>query len=89
VVDGKRAVPNGTALDQMDKKPKRPPIESPFLTIGEVATYYRVSSQTVYRLVKRGEIHAVRLGPNGEWRIQKAGLTGFNWLSAPSPRSLP
>jgi excisionase family DNA binding protein len=33
-----------------------------FLTVQEVATTLRVSSMTVYRLIKSGELAAVRVG---------------------------
>jgi len=33
-----------------------------FLTVGEVADMLRVSSMTVYRLIKAGELNALRVG---------------------------
>jgi len=36
--------------------------ESRFLTVQEVADLMRVSSMTVYRLIKSGELGAVRVG---------------------------
>ena len=36
--------------------------ESRFLTVQEVADLMRVSSMTVYRLIKSGELRAVRVG---------------------------
>jgi excisionase family DNA binding protein len=33
-----------------------------FLTVGEVARHLRVSNMTVYRLVKSGQLSAVRIG---------------------------
>ncbi len=36
--------------------------KSRFLTVQEVATVMRVSSMTVYRLIKSGELSAVRVG---------------------------
>lgn len=33
-----------------------------FLTVGEVARHLRVSNMTVYRLVKSGQLAAVRIG---------------------------
>ena len=33
-----------------------------FLTVAEVADIMRVSSMTVYRLIKAGEVRAVRIG---------------------------
>jgi excisionase family DNA binding protein len=36
--------------------------EAHFLTVQEVATLMRVSSMTVYRLIKAGDLPAVRVG---------------------------
>lgn len=36
--------------------------ESRFLTVQEVADLMRVSSMTVYRLIKSGELRAARVG---------------------------
>ena len=33
-----------------------------FLTVAEVAEMLRVSTMTVYRLIKSGELHAIRIG---------------------------
>ena len=33
-----------------------------FLTVAEVAEMMRVSTMTVYRLIKAGDLHAVRIG---------------------------
>lgn len=38
------------------------PLTGEFLTVGEVARYLRVSNMTVYRLVKSGQLPAVRIG---------------------------
>ena len=35
---------------------------APFLTVGEVAAILRVSNMTVYRLIKMGDLPAVRVG---------------------------
>jgi excisionase family DNA binding protein len=40
----------------------QPLSSSRFLTVREVATLLRVSSMTVYRLIKAGELPAVRVG---------------------------
>jgi excisionase family DNA binding protein len=37
------------------------------LTIPEVSEYLRVSRQTIYRMLKRGDIPAFRIG--GDWRF--------------------
>ena len=38
------------------------PLIGRFLTVGEVARHLRVSNMTVYRLVKQGQLAAVRVG---------------------------
>ena len=38
------------------------PLGGMFLTVGEVARHLRVSNMTVYRLVKSGQLSAVRIG---------------------------
>ena len=45
------------------------------LTVGEVADMLRVSNMTVYRLIKAGEMPALRVGRN--YRIREADLTAF------------
>jgi excisionase family DNA binding protein len=39
-----------------------PPVMGRFLTVAEVARQLRVSNMTVYRLVKSGQLRAVRVG---------------------------
>lgn len=36
----------------------------PLLTVGEVAAIMRVSNMTVYRLIKSGQLAALRVGKN-------------------------
>lgn len=38
------------------------PLTGSFLTVGEVARQLRVSNMTVYRLIKSGQMRAVRVG---------------------------
>ncbi len=45
------------------------------LTVSEVASAMRVSNMTVYRLIKGGELGAVRVGKN--YRIREADLERF------------
>ncbi len=47
----------------------------PLLTVAEVALELRVSSMTVYRLIKRGELDAIRVGKN--YRIRLADLLSY------------
>ena len=43
---------------QLPQQPERPR----FLTVAEVASQLRVSTMTVYRLIKAGQLAGVRLG---------------------------
>jgi excisionase family DNA binding protein len=45
------------------------------LTVSEVAGVLRVSNMTVYRLIKSGELRAIRVGKS--FRIQQRELTTF------------
>lgn len=51
------------------------PITGPLLTVAEVAEVLRVSNMTVYRLIKAGDLPALRVGKN--YRIREADLTRF------------
>jgi len=48
----------------------------PFLTTEEVLQYLHVNLRTVYRLIKTGEIPAVRVGR--QWRFRKGDID--TWL---------
>lgn len=45
------------------------------LTVAEVADHMRVSSMTVYRLIKAGSLKAVRVGKN--YRIRTSDLDAY------------
>ena len=45
------------------------------LTVSEVASAMRVSNMTVYRLIKSGELPAVRVGKN--YRLRETDLEHF------------
>ncbi len=45
------------------------------LTVAEVASAMRVSNMTVYRLIKGGELPAVRVGKN--YRLRESDLERF------------
>lgn len=45
------------------------------LTAAEVADLLRVSTMTIYRLVRRGELPAVRVGRN--YRVREDDLTRY------------
>jgi len=51
------------------------PLAGPLLTVAEVAEVLRVSTMTVYRLIKAGELPAFRVGKN--YRIQESELEAF------------
>lgn len=45
------------------------------LTVGEVAATMRVSNITVYRLIKGGQLGAIRVGKN--YRIRESDVTRY------------
>ena len=47
----------------------------PLLTVGEVAQLMRVSNMTVYRLIKAGQLSAIRVGKN--YRIRGADIDRY------------
>jgi excisionase family DNA binding protein len=47
----------------------------PLLTVGEVAGVMRVSNMTVYRLIKSGQLSAIRVGKN--YRIRRADVERY------------
>jgi excisionase family DNA binding protein len=47
--------------------------EEPLLTVGEVADVMRVSNMTVYRLIKSGQLAAIRVGKNYRIRRRDVG----------------
>jgi excisionase family DNA binding protein len=46
-----------------------------FLTVAEVAAYIRTSKMTVYRLMEKGDIPAIRVGRN--FRIAEADAEAY------------
>jgi excisionase family DNA binding protein len=46
-----------------------------FLTVGEVADLLRVSSMTIYRLIKDGEMPAVRVGKS--YRLREEDIDAY------------
>ncbi len=46
--------------------------DSEFLTTDEVLGYLRINARTVYRLIRTGELPAVRIGR--QWRIRRCDL---------------
>ncbi|MCY3805762.1 MAG: helix-turn-helix domain-containing protein [bacterium] len=55
----------------MDKVQERPR----FMTVAEVAELMRVSTMTVYRLIKAGDLPAVRFGKS--YRIDEADVDAY------------
>ena len=47
----------------------------PLLTVGEVAGIMRVSNMTVYRLIKSGQLSAIRVGKN--YRIRRMDVDRY------------
>ena len=47
---------------------RRPFVGDRLLTVGEVAATMRVSNMTVYRLIKNGDLPAIRVGKNYRFR---------------------
>jgi excisionase family DNA binding protein len=52
-----------------------PPLDDPLLTVGEVAQIMRVSNMTVYRLIKSGQLAALRVGKN--YRIRRRDVDRY------------
>ncbi len=48
---------------------------SRLLTVAEVATLMRVSRMTVYRLIRRGQLKAIRVGRN--YRVRESDLSEY------------
>jgi excisionase family DNA binding protein len=49
---------------------------SPFLTTDEVLGYLKVNPRTIYRLIRSGELPAIRIGR--QWRFRRRDLD--DWL---------
>lgn len=47
----------------------------PLLTVGEVAALMRVSNMTVYRLIKSGQLAAIRVGKN--YRLRRSDVDRY------------
>ena len=50
-------------------------LEEPLLTVDEVARVMRVSNMTVYRLIKAGQLAAIRVGKN--YRIRRRDVARY------------
>ncbi len=56
------------------------------LTAGEVADLLRVSTMTVYRLIRGGELPAVRVGRS--YRVRQSDLDGYLQSQLVDPSSV-
>jgi excisionase family DNA binding protein len=54
---------------------RRPFVGDRLLTVAEVAATMRVSNMTVYRLIKTGELPALRVGKN--YRIRESDVDAY------------
>lgn len=45
------------------------------LTVGEVAAIMRVSNMTIYRLIKSGQLAAIRVGKN--YRVRRSDIERY------------
>lgn len=61
-------------------------MSDPLLTAAEVADQLRVSTMTVYRLIRRGELAAVRVGRN--YRVRQSDLAAFLDAQVVDPASI-
>lgn len=61
---------------------RRDPGIGRLLTVAEVATVMRVSRMTVYRLIRRGQLKAIRVGRN--YRVREEDLSTYLESSAVS-----
>jgi excisionase family DNA binding protein len=50
-------------------------IRSEFLTVSEVARLMRVSNMTVYRLIRSGDLQAVRIG--NRYRLRESEVSRY------------
>ena len=54
---------------------RRPFVGDRLLTVAEVASAMRVSNMTIYRLIKSGQLAAVRVGKN--YRIRESDVDRY------------
>ena len=52
-----------------------PQFDEPLLTVSEVAGLMRVSNMTVYRLIKSGQLAAIRVGKN--YRLRRRDIERY------------
>ncbi len=59
--------------------------QSQLLRVRQAASELGASSDTVRRAIRSGELHAVRLGPSGSYRIHRRDLEAFLVDAEPRP----
>jgi excisionase family DNA binding protein len=64
-----------TLLEPSTMSGKRPFVGDGLLTVSEVADLMRVSNMTVYRLIKSGQLKALRVGKN--YRIRESEVDRY------------
>lgn len=63
------------------------PMTAPrLLTVAEVADLFRVSSMTVYRLIRNGELAAVRVGRS--YRVREQDLQAYLQAQVVDPEDM-
>jgi excisionase family DNA binding protein len=55
--------------------------DTEFMTTDDVLGYLRINARTVYRLIRDGELPAVRIGR--QWRVRRCDLD--SWLDGQRP----
>ncbi len=48
-----------------------------FLTLADAAELLNVTATDVHELVRSGELPAIRVGPRGQWRVEREVLEGY------------
>jgi excisionase family DNA binding protein len=48
-----------------------------FLTLADVAEVLNISVHQAYGLVRSGELPAIKIGGNGQWRVERSVLETF------------
>jgi excisionase family DNA binding protein len=48
-----------------------------FLTLADAADQLNISAHQAYALVRSGELPAIKIGPGGPWRVERAVLETY------------
>lgn len=48
-----------------------------FLTVADTAEILNISASQAYALVRSGELPAIRIGRQGQWRVERDVLEGY------------